>query len=107
MSVFNLTYAMNLLHTKYNASWVEPNASRSGFETEVGLCLGDRILLIEITVEAEERLVRATEVHTAKLPNAPVNSPQPLHFQNESTRYLANPQLIEYLEQIKRDIGIS
>ena len=107
MSVFNLTYAINHMHTKYYASWVEPNDSHTGFEAEVGLCLGDRVLLIEIFAEAEERLVRATEILTAKLPNGPVDSPQPLHFQNETTRYLANPQLIEYLEQIKRDIGFS
>ena len=107
MSVFNLTYAINLLHTKYNASWVEPYASRNGFEAEVGLCTGNKILLIEISVEADERRVRATEVHTANLPNGPLESPQPLHFQNETTRYLANPQLIEYVEQIKRDIRLS
>ena len=107
MSIFNLTNAIHVLHTQYDASWVEQTASQNGVEAEVGLCLGNKILLIEISVEADERRVRVTEVHTADIPRVPIESTRPLHFQNETTRYLANPKVVEYVEQIKRDIGLS
>ena len=109
MSVFNLTNAFHVLHTTYDASWVQPTTSQNGLEAEVGLCLGNKILLIEIFVEGDERRVMATEVHTADLPNGQIESsqPLPLHFKNETTRYLANPQVIEYVEKMKRDIGLT
>jgi fructose 1,6-bisphosphatase len=93
---------MEVLRSKYEAVWIDPYSNQKGLEAEVTLPLEGELLLIEISVDATS--VRATSIHSFDIRT--VKPLEPLRLENKTDSYVTHPQVIKYLDRIKRDIGI-
>ena len=108
MSTFDLTRAVEVLRSKYNAPYVRPYNSQNGFDAEVGLDLENKMLHIDFSVELNERRVTVTSVYTTEFPTGPIQPLQELPpQQNETSTYAHDPRVVDYIGRIKRDIGVS
>ena len=104
MSVFSLSNAVEVLHSRYEAYWVEAYHDQSGLEADVGLFLDNKILMIEFSVELRNKCVRVNSILTAQLPT---QASEGLHFRNETHDYAQSRSVVDFIQRIKDVIGLS
>jgi hypothetical protein len=100
---FNLDQAIEILRTRYDSPYVHPYTPQNGLEADVGLFIDNKNLLIEISVEPDEGRITISNVQWVE---SPTEALQPLRFHDETSRYATDPRVLQFLERIKRDIGI-
>jgi len=100
---YNRDQAIEILHTRYDTPYVHPYVRENGLAADVGLFIDNKNLLIDISVEPDEGRIAISNVQWIE---APTQALEPLRFHNETGKYATDPRVLQFLERIKRDIGI-
>jgi hypothetical protein len=101
MPSFNLAQAAEVLRSKYNMNPIQVFESRNAIEGDVHPSFGDKMLIVELSVS--DRGIGVLDIKAAKIRPAL----EPLDFQEVTASYQTRPDLVKYLDGIKRDIGLA
>ena len=101
---YNRDQAIEIIRTRYETPRVHPYIRENGLAADVGLFIDNKNLLLEISVEPDEGRVAITNVDWIE---APTEALQPLRFHNETSKYATDARVLQFVERIKHDIGIS
>lgn len=99
MNHFDLARAVAVLRSKYKAQPIYVHGN--SIEADVFLSLDSKMVLIELAVD--DKGINVTNILAAEI-RPPL---EPIDFQDSTTSYRTNPQVVEFVKKIKQDIGLS